>query len=278
MSRSALLAAVLLVLSGCVGGPGPASPTTDAEPTIDTTASRSPTGPAARDPVRVHYALDVGGSALDEFRSVTVTVRSVAFREGTGSQCHGPLHPEDATLTPTKTPDPDPGLDCVVFEVNRTLDVTEHQDGLSLGAYTVPAVVAADTFVVVTPVNGTLQNGTTVRFDPDDPGFAVEPIRDGELRRVGISVDEYRSGYGVGPAETPTASAPPAMEYAVDVEGRIRSGESVTVSVSRNGEPQAGHPVSVGDRTVETGDDGSLTVRVEGARVFEIWLPTNATG
>lgn len=266
MSRPALLFAALLALAGCVGGPGPASPTDSDAPT----ASPSPT---ARESARVHYVLAVGGDALDEFRSVNVTVKSVAFREGTGSQCHGPLYPEDATLTPTQTPDADRGIDCLVFETERTLDLTEVESAVSLGAYTVPAVVADDTFAVVTVHGGTLQNGTQVQFDPDDPGFALEPTRDGEVGRVGLSVDRYRSGYGVGPGDAGTAGATPAVEYAAGVDGRIRNGESVTVSVARNGAPLGEQAISVDDRTVTTGSDGSVTVDVENARVFEIEVP-----
>lgn len=242
--------------------------------TPSTTASQSPT---PRESVRVHYVLTVGGDALDEFRSVNVTVRSVAFREGTGSQCHGPLYPEDATLTPTKTPDADRGIDCLVFETDRTLDLTEVEGTVSLGAYTVPAVVADDTFIVVTVHGGTLQNGTRVQFDPDDPGFALEPRREGEVGRVGISVDRYRGGYGVGPGEAGTARVTPAVEYAAGVDGRIRNDESVTVSVTRDGAPLREQAISVDDRVVTTGSDGSVTVDVANARVFEIEVPVNET-
>ena len=278
MSRPALLLAVALALAGCVGTPAPASPTDSSAPRTAPSESATATDAAKpRESVRVHYVLEAEGDALDEFRSVNVTVRSVAFRDGTGSQCHGPLYPDDVTLTPTKTPDPDRGLDCVVFRANRTLDLTAHTEALSLGAYTVPALVADDTFLVVSPRNGTLENGTQVQFAPDDPGFAAEPTRDGEIRRVGISVDRYRSGYGVGPTGTVDTDATPAAEYAVGVDGRIRDGEPVTVSVTRNGEPLGSHAISVDDRTVTTGSDGSVTVDVENARVFEIRVPVNAS-
>ncbi|WP_255195028.1 hypothetical protein [Halorarius litoreus] len=279
MFRCALLLVALLVLAGCVGGPGPVSSTATPDTAVasptDATMAESSSTPRAS--ARVHYVLDVGGAALDEFRSVNVTVRSVAFRDGTGSQCHGRLYPDDVTLTPTKTPDPDRGLDCLVFETERTLDLTDHREALSLGAYTVPAVVADDTFVVVTPHNGTLENGTQVQFAPDDPGFALEPTRDGDIRRVGIAVDRYRSGYGVGPGGVSTSEPAPAAAYTVEVEGAVRDGSPVTVSVARNGDPLREHPVTVDGRTEATRSDGSVTVDVETARVFEITVPVNAS-
>lgn len=282
MSRPALLFVVLLVLAGCVGGPGSPSPT-DSSVTETVPTGTAPTEDAAspspppHHPVRVHHVLGAAGHALSEFRSVNVTVRSVAFREGTESQCHGPLYPEDATLTPTKTPDPDAGVDCVVFRTERTLDLTAIDGGVSLGAYTVPAVVADDTFVVVTPRNGTLKDGTTVTFAPDDPGFLVEPTHDGDLARVGLSVERDRSGYGVGPGTTDAADSTPAVEYAVGVDGRIRNGESVTVSLTRNGEPLAEQSLTVGSRSVRTNRDGSVAVEIENARVFGIEVPVNAS-
>lgn len=208
---------------------------------------------------------------------MNVTIRSVAFREGTRGQCHGPLYSDDVTITPTPTPDPDTGLDCVVFRTERTLDLTAVDGGVSLGAYTVPAVVADDTFVVVTPRNGTLQNGTRVQFDPADPGFALTPSRDGSLARVGLSVDKYRGGYGVGPGSSDTTDREPRVAYGVGVAGRIETGESVTVSLTRNGDPLRDQSVTVDSRTVTTGTDGSVTVDVENARVFGIEVPVNAS-
>ena len=268
MSRTALLLAVVLALAGCVGGLGPTSPTTG------TTTEAPPT--ASHEPVRVHYVLDVGGEALDEFRSVNVTIRSIAFREGTEGQCHGPLYPVDASPTPTRTPDMDEGLDCLVFETNRTLDLTEHRDPVSLGVYTVPAVVADDSFVVSSE-NGTLKNGTQVQFAPDSPGVAVWPTGSGEIQRIGLSVENYSSNYGVGPGGVGTAVPAPTVEYAVDDEGRISRGESVTVSVSRDGSPLSDYGLTVDDRLVTTGSDGSVTVDVENARVFGIRVPVTGS-
>lgn len=259
---------MVLALAGCVGGLGPTSPT------AGTTTEASPT--ASHEPVRVHYVLDVGGEALDEFRSLNVTVRSIAFREGTEGQCHGPLYPVDSP-TPTETPDMDEGLDCLVFETNRTLDLTEVGGSLSLGVYTVPAVVADESFVVVSSENGTLKNGTQVQFAPDSPGVDVWPTSDGDRRRIGLAVTRYPSGYGVGPGDVGTAAPAPAVEYAVGVEGRISRGESVTVSVTRDGDPLADHAISVGNQPVRTGADGSVSVEVENARVFGIRVPVNAS-
>lgn len=160
-----------------------------------------------------------------------------------------------------------------MFETERTLDLTEHREALSLGAYTVPALVADDTFVVASPHNGTLNNGTQVQLDPDDPGFAAELTRDGQLRRVGLSVDRHRSGFGVGPTGSVDTETTPAVEYAVDVDGRIRNGESVTVSVTRT----AIASPTTRSRSVLTGSDGSATVAVENARVFETEVPANGT-
>lgn len=182
---------------------------------------------------------------------MNVTIRSVAFREGTGSQCHGRLYPDDLTITPTQTPDPDDGIDCVVFASNRTLDLTEYAEPTSMGAYTVPAVVADDTFLVVTPHDGTLENGTRVQFGEDDPGFAAVPSRDGAVATVGLSVRESHSGYGVADGAMVDGSAEPSAEYAVAVEGRIAIGNEVTISVTRDGEPATNVPVAVTGREFE---------------------------
>lgn len=236
-------------------------------------ASPSPTPPQSR---TVAYAVRAGGPALDDFRSVNVTVATVAFQDGTRHQCHGKL--AEGTFTPTPTPETDLGLDCAVFVRNVTLDLTDTTEATAFGEYTVPSVVAADTYLVVKGLNGTLKDGTRVPFGDDDDFDVV-----GSGRRVGgrtlygvvfdVVETRYGDGYGIDYGGfSPDPSLDPDVRYAFDVEGEIRNGRTVTLSVSRNGTPADVELRVEGAarERYETGPDGAVTVDVTTAEVFEV--------
>lgn len=280
MPRSTLLVALLVALAGCAGGP--ASPTSSpASPSDSPTAvpipSDSPTSTTTpRQSGTIAYAVRAGGPALKEFRSVNVTFATVAFQNGTRHQCHGKL--AEGTFTPTPTPEMDLGLDCVVFVRNVTLDLTDATEATALGEYTVPSVVAEDTYLVVKGLNGTLKGGTHVPFGEDDDFDVIgsgHRIGDRILYGVTFSVAKNDDGEGYWLSYggfAPDPSLDPSTSYTFDVEGEIRNGETVTISVSRNGQPANTvlHIEGAERERYETGSDGEVAVEVTGAEVFEV--------
>lgn len=275
--RSALLV-LLVVLAGCAGGP--ASPTDSPAPSDSATAVPVPSDSATatatpRSSATVAYAVRAGGSALGEFRSVNVTVATVAFQDGTPHQCHDEL--ADGTKTPTRTPEMDLGLDCAVFVRNLTLDLTETREATAFGAYTVPDVVAGDTYLVVKGVNGTLENGTRVDFGDGDFDVAGASHDPGGRTLYGVVFEVAESEYGDGyvlrhGGFRPEPSLDPDTTFGFDVDGEIRNGETVTLSVTRDGRPANAvlHVEGAAKERYETGSDGKVEAQVTGAEVFEV--------
>lgn len=289
---TALLALVLvlvLVSAGCLGvAPGtPTGTTTDTPPTRATPTATPTDRPTPRSTATVEYVFRAEGSALSEFRSLNVTVRTVAFQHGTRHQCHGRLVGPDVTLTPTRTPQRDHDVDCAVFRLNRTVDLTEHRDASSVGRFAVPARLADDTYLVVNAHNGTLESGERVVFDPDDPGFvayasAVEREGGTTRRLVTFEVEESYGEYGVDDSagrRSPSTGDVPAVEprvaWSLSVDGEVARDATVTLRVTRDGAPARTTLEVDGDtdhERYETGPDGTVRVEIGDPSVFEVFV------
>lgn len=312
MQRTLLTALLvtMLVTTGCFGG-APGTPTdapldtpaTNERPTDARSTSTMPDAPTTsrnstdvrstpRSMATVEYVFRAEGPALSKFRSLNVTIRTVAFQHGTRHQCHGRLVGPNATLTPTLTPQLDPDVDCVVFRLNRTVDLTEHRDASSIGRFTVPERLTGDTYLVVTARNGTLASGERVVFDPDDPGFvafaSTVEREDGVIRRlVTFNVPRVGDDYGVNDGagrRSPVAGDVPAVEprtsWSLAVEGEPVRDAAVTLRVTRDGEPVRVTLVIDGDtdrERFETGPDGTVRVEIGNPGVFEVFVQARSS-
>ncbi|GAB6861092.1 hypothetical protein ACFR97_01250 [Haloplanus litoreus] len=154
-----LVVALSLILAGCVGLAPEASPTDTPEPTVTTTPEPTATATATATPapVGVEYVVRAG-TIPDDFRSVNVTLQ-VVFVER--SEDVGPCWRETYTgpYEPTITPIAPPSGDCHRSEP-VTLDLTDLDDGQSLGRVTAPGRFDAGHAMLVTNVTATYRNGT----------------------------------------------------------------------------------------------------------------------
>lgn len=208
---------------------------------------------------------------------MNVTVATIAFQDGAPHQCHGDLVAGEVTKTPTPTPEVDLGLDCVVFARNVTIDLTAATAATAIGQYTVPSIVSGDTYLVVRRLNGTLENGSRVTFGDDDFQATGTGHRVNGRTLYGVEFDVVKGNYCKGYCIDyggfhPDASLDPATHYTFAVDGRIRNGEMVTLTVSRNGTPMAAvlHVEGAAEERYDTGSDGRIKVEVTGAEVFEV--------
>ncbi|WP_251328922.1 hypothetical protein [Haloplanus pelagicus] len=182
----ALVVALSLVLAGCAGLAPEASPTNT--PTVTPTTTNTPTATSA--PVDVEYVVRAG-AIPDDVRSVTVTLQ-VVFVER--SEDMGPCWRETFTgpYKPTPTPIAPPVGDCHRSE-SVTLDLTEVDDGRSLGRITAPGRFDAGHALIVTNVTATHRNGTAVTGIRGASGkrAAVVSGRPAGRHRVTLALESY---------------------------------------------------------------------------------------
>ncbi|WP_251342016.1 hypothetical protein [Haloplanus halophilus] len=144
-----LALALSLVLAGCVGLAPEASPTTTPTPTSTATPTPSPVG--------VEYVVRAG-TVPENVESVTVTLQVVFVErsEDMGPCWRGTF---SGPYEPTITPIAPPSGECRRSEP-VTVDLTELDDGRSLGRIAAPGRFDAGHALLVTDVTATYPNGT----------------------------------------------------------------------------------------------------------------------
>jgi hypothetical protein len=188
MRRGALPLVLAVLLAGCTapmaGAPDGAEPTGSASTTATATTTTTPR------PVGVEYVVRAG-SLPDEFESATVTLQVVFVeRAGDVGPCWrgtfgGPYEP---TITPIRMPEGD----CYRSET-VTMDLTDVEDGRSLGELTAPGRFTAGHALLVTNATATYRNGTTVTGMRGATGKRVRVVEGipGGPSRVTLSIAAY---------------------------------------------------------------------------------------
>jgi len=190
MRRGALPLVLVVLLAGCTA---PTATPTDTPESTDTVTA-TPTATAATtqtpEPVGVEYVVRAG-SIPNEFESVTVTLQ-VVFVER--AEDMGPCWRETfaGPYEPTVTPIAMPEGECYRSE-SVTMDLTDLDDGQSLGQVTAPGRFAAGHALLVTNATATYRNGSTVTGMRGVTGKlvrAVEGRPSGEHRLL-LAVEAY---------------------------------------------------------------------------------------
>jgi len=189
-----LVVVLSLILAGCAGLAPEASPTdtpestATAEPTT-TTATTEPTT-ATPAPVGVEYVVRAG-TIPDDLRSVNVTLQVVFVGR---SEDMGPCWRETFTgpYEPTITPIAPPSGECRRSEP-VTLDLTDLDDGRSLGRFTAPGRFDGGHALLVTNVTATYRNGTAVSGIRGATGKRANVVagRPAGRHRVQLSMESY---------------------------------------------------------------------------------------
>jgi hypothetical protein len=186
MRRGALPLVVVVLLAGCTAPI--ATPTDTPEPTPTPTATAMAT--ETPQPVGVEYVVRAG-SIPDDVESVEVTLQ-VVFVER--SEDMGPCWRETfaGPYEPTITPIAPPSGECYRSE-SVTLDLTDIEDGRSLGQVTAPGRFTAGHALLVTNATATYRNGTTVTGMRGATGKLVRTVegRPSGQHRVTLSVAAY---------------------------------------------------------------------------------------
>ena len=173
----------------------------------------------------------------------------------------------------------------VTREMNATtVDLTalQGENATMLSRFDLPNGTYTEVRLHVVEVNGTLVSGEDVRVTlPSNRLHLKERFvgGDGEQIRFVFDATVFEAGksgkYVLKPVASESGTDVPIKEVARDGgrEGRlgarflgsVEPGEAATVKVTRAGRPVAGATVEVGDRTYETGSDGTVMFDVPGA-------------
>jgi hypothetical protein len=298
----------LLVLAGCSsavapGGTGADTPTEDATPTTPITDGTSGTGSGT-----VNFYVSDERNAIGDFEHLNVTVERVSFGriDDDGEGDDETVTPESGeTPEPTETPDEEGEEgdgeegdgEWITREVNATtVDLTELQgeNATMLSRFDLPNGTYTQVRLHVTEVDGTLTSGEDVRVKLPSERLRLNErfvVGDGEEVDFVFDATVFEAGqsgkYVLKPVASESGTDVPIREV-VREDGRegslgarflgpVRPGEAVTVRITSDGRPVTGAIVEVGDRTYETGSDGTVMFDVP-ADVEELEVGVEAGG
>jgi len=275
----------LLVLAGCSsavapGGTGADTPTGDETPaTATVTGGTGGTGSGT-----MNFYVSDERNAIGDFEHLNVTVERVSFRRvGDDNEGDG----EPGTPDPTETPDEEGeerddgeegGGEWITREMNATsVDLTELQgeNATMLSRFDLPNGTYTVVRLHVAEVDGTLTSGEEVNVKLPSERLRLNErftVGDGEEVDFVFDATVFEAGeageYILKPVASESGTDVPIREVAREggrdgslgarFLGTVRPGEAATVRITSDGRPVTGAVVEVGDRTYETGSDGTV--------------------